>query len=78
MNYQSEGMVSPFSIAVVYAGLGEKDQTLAWLEKAYEVRANEMVYIKMEPLFDNLRSDQRFQDLLRRIGIPFRSIGLKS
>ncbi len=71
LNEQSErGYVSPFSIAVVYAGLGEKDRTLAWLEKAYEVRANEMVYIKTELIFDNLRSDPRFQDLLRRIGIP--------
>ena len=71
MNEQSErGYVSPFSIAVVYAGLGEKDRALAWLEKAYDVRANEMVYINIEPFFGNLRSDPRFQDLLRRIGIP--------
>ncbi|MCZ6751940.1 MAG: protein kinase [Acidobacteria bacterium] len=71
LNEQSErGYVSPFSIAVVYAGLGEKDRTLTWLEKAYEVRANEMVYIKMKPFFDNIRSDPRYQDLLRRMNFP--------
>ncbi len=54
------------SIALMYAGLGEKDQAIAWLEKAYQERTI-FVFIKVDPSFDNLRSDPRFQDLLRRM-----------
>ena len=54
-------------IALVYAGLGQKDQAMSWLEKAYQERFNPSVL--MRPAFDPLRSDPRFQDLLRRIGL---------
>jgi DNA-binding winged helix-turn-helix (wHTH) protein/TolB-like protein/Flp pilus assembly protein TadD len=62
--------VQPYSIAMVYAGVGEKDQALAWLEKAYEDRSSYMVYLKVEPIFDSLHSDPRFVDLMRRVGLP--------
>jgi TolB-like protein/DNA-binding winged helix-turn-helix (wHTH) protein/Tfp pilus assembly protein PilF len=58
------------SIALVYAGLGEKDQAFVWLEKAYEQRAFHLQWIKLEPRWDSLRSDPRFEDLVRRIGLP--------
>jgi tetratricopeptide (TPR) repeat protein len=58
------------SFAAVYAGLGEKDQAFAWLEKAYEERTSRLSYLKVEPLWDPLRSDPRFADLVRRIGLP--------
>jgi Flp pilus assembly protein TadD len=54
-------------IALIYAGLNEKDQAFAWLEKAYEERFNPSVLLR--PAFDLLRSDPRFQDLLRRRGL---------
>ncbi|HEY2546397.1 MAG TPA: tetratricopeptide repeat protein [Candidatus Acidoferrum sp.] len=54
-------------IAVVYAALGDKDQAMTWLEKGYEERFNPGVLLR--PGFDPLRSDERFQDLLRRIGL---------
>jgi TolB-like protein/DNA-binding winged helix-turn-helix (wHTH) protein/Tfp pilus assembly protein PilF len=54
-------------IALVYVGLHDKDQAMAWLEKAYEERFNPGVL--MRPCFDSLRSDPRFQNLLRRIGM---------
>ena len=54
-------------IALVYVGLDEKDQAMAWLEKAYAERFNPGVLLR--PAFDPLRSDPRFQDLLRRIGL---------
>jgi TolB-like protein/DNA-binding winged helix-turn-helix (wHTH) protein/Flp pilus assembly protein TadD len=57
------------SIALIYAGLGEKDQAFVWLNKAYEQRAFQMQWIKIEPRWDGLRSDPRFEDLLRRIGL---------
>jgi tetratricopeptide (TPR) repeat protein len=57
------------SIALIYAGLGEKDQAFAWLDKAYEQRAFQMQWIKIDPRWDSLRSDPRFQDLLRRLGL---------
>jgi Flp pilus assembly protein TadD len=54
-------------IARVYAGLNEKDQAFAWLHKAYEERFNPSILVR--PAFDALRSDPRFQDLLRRLGL---------
>jgi TolB-like protein/DNA-binding winged helix-turn-helix (wHTH) protein/lipoprotein NlpI len=62
--------VTANSIALIYAGLGDKDQAFVWLDRAYEERAFQMQWIKIEPRWDNLRADPRFQDLLRRIGLP--------
>ena len=57
------------SIALVYEGLGEKDQAFIWLEKAYEEHAFKMAWLKVEPQWDSLRSDPRFADLVRRMGL---------
>jgi eukaryotic-like serine/threonine-protein kinase len=62
--------VSPYWIAMIHAGLGEKDEAFAWLEKAYQERSSWLVWIKMDPMVDSLRSDSRFTDLMRRIGFP--------
>ena len=55
-------------IAVIYASLGDTDQAMNWLEKAYEKRFNPSVLLR--PGFDPLRSDPRFENLVRRIGLP--------
>jgi len=57
-------------VALVYAGLGERDEAFAWLDKAYEEHSFNMGHLTVEPRFDPLRSDLRFADLLRRIGLP--------
>jgi tetratricopeptide (TPR) repeat protein len=62
--------VEPISIAVVYAGLGRKENALEWLEKAYAQRSIGLLTLKVHPIFDALRPDPRFQDLLRRVGFP--------
>jgi hypothetical protein len=54
---------------VAYIGLGEKDAALARLQKAYEDREDQVAVLKIEPLFDTLHADPRFQELLRRIGL---------
>jgi TolB-like protein/DNA-binding winged helix-turn-helix (wHTH) protein/Flp pilus assembly protein TadD len=56
------------SIALIYAGLGDADQSMIWLNKAYDVRFNPSILLR--PAFDSLRLDKRFQDLRRRIGLP--------
>ena len=61
---------SPYYIAIIYAGLGEKEQAFGWLEKAYQERSRPLGGLKVNPVWDNLRSDPRFADLLRRIGLP--------
>ena len=61
--------VSPYDIAIVYTGLGEKDLALVWLEKAYEERAVRLLELP-DPAFDDLRFDPQFQDLVQRIGLP--------
>jgi hypothetical protein len=58
---------SPYLIAKIHAGLGEKDEAFVWLEKAYEERDERMVMLKVDPHVDSLRRDPRFQDLLRRM-----------
>ena len=61
--------VSPYFIALVYVGLREDDQAFTWLQKAYEERQSYLVLMKVEPVFDRLRSDPRFADLARRVGL---------
>jgi serine/threonine protein kinase/Tfp pilus assembly protein PilF len=58
------------AFAVAHLGLGEHDQALSWLEKAYEERFNRLAYLRREAIWDPLRQDPRFQDLLRRINLP--------
>ena len=59
-------------IARVYAGLGQNDEAMRWLEKAYLARSAWLIQLalKVDSRWDALRSDARFQDLLRRIGFP--------
>lgn len=61
--------VSPYDVATVYAGLGDNEQTLAWLEKAYEDRSGWMAWwLKVDPKFDGVRADPKFRQILRRVG----------
>ena len=62
--------VSSHYIAGIYARLGDRDQAFAWLEKAYQERQPALTFIGVEPVFDPLRSDPRFADFVRRIGLP--------
>ncbi len=61
--------VDPYFIAEIHAALGERDQAFADLEIAYNQRSSSLVWLKVEPKFDSLRSDPRFSDLLMRIGL---------
>ncbi len=61
--------VDPYSIAEVYAGLGERDRTFEWLERAYSVHSGAMVWLKADPFWGKVRSDPRYADLLRRVGL---------
>jgi len=54
---------------MVYAGLGDKDQTFQWLEKSFKDHTMDIGYLKVDPFFDNVRSDPRFADLVRRVGL---------
>lgn len=60
---------SPFNTATIYIGLGEKDQAFAWLQRACDEREPLLVYLKVNPLFESLRNDPRFTDLLRCVGL---------
>jgi len=64
-----KGQVSSYLFALIYTGLGEKDQALDALEKAYEERAEFLVYLNVDPRMQGLRSDPRFGDLISRIGL---------
>jgi TolB-like protein/DNA-binding winged helix-turn-helix (wHTH) protein/Flp pilus assembly protein TadD len=62
--------VSPYGVAQIYAALNDKEQTYKWLETAYRDRAVWMSYLAVDPVFDSIRSEERFRDLLRRVGLP--------
>jgi DNA-binding winged helix-turn-helix (wHTH) protein/TolB-like protein/tetratricopeptide (TPR) repeat protein len=61
--------IAPCVIAALYASLGEKDQAFVWLDKAYDAHDFILVLLKVEPMFDNLRSDSRFTALVKRVGL---------
>ena len=59
----------PHGIAVIYCGMGDKDETFKWLEKAYDERDVRLTFLRVDPKWDDLQSDPRFGDLLRRMGL---------
>ncbi len=64
----SKAYIPPWFIASIYGYLGDKDQAFAWLEKAYKSKdATDSLF---DPQWDPLRSDPRFKDLMRRVGLP--------
>jgi hypothetical protein len=62
--------ISPYLIALVQIGLGERDRALASLERGYTSRDQWMMYLRVDPGWDDLRSDPRFKDLQQRVGLP--------
>src|SRR5690606_16782966 len=65
----NEGRDSAFGRALIYYGLGEIDATLEWLQEAYDERDFRMILLAVDPLWDELRKDPRFQRLLLTIGL---------
>ena len=66
----SERYVAPYHIAIIYAGIQKKDEAFHWLEEAYQSRDEWLLYLKIDPRLDSLRSDPRFSNLLARAGFP--------
>lgn len=65
--------IPPINFAIIYTGLGEKEQAFAWLDKVYEEgdgRGRALGDVRINPMFDSLRSDPRFASLLRRVNLP--------
>ncbi len=60
----------PYGRSVLFALIGDKDKAFEWLEKTYEQREVWLHYLKVDPMYDSLRSDPRFQDLLKRMNLP--------
>jgi len=71
LQMSSQQYVSPYSIALVYAGLDQKDEAFRWLDKAYDERSVRLINIAVHPRFASLHSDPRFAALLQRIGLPY-------
>jgi predicted Zn-dependent protease len=62
--------VSPYGLAQIYAAANKDEDTFKWLQVAYADHAVWMGYLAVDPIFDRYRSDERFKDLLRRVGLP--------
>ena len=60
--------VPALQLAHIYAELGERDEAFKWLEKAYASKDTDLAYLKVSPIWDKLRDDPRFADMLRRLG----------
>ncbi len=64
-----ERYVAPYWMAIAYAGIGNVEQEFLWLEKAYEKRDGSVIFLKVEPIFDKVKSDPRFPELLKKLGL---------
>jgi serine/threonine protein kinase/Tfp pilus assembly protein PilF len=68
LEQSKKSYIAPWMIAAVYIGLGERDKAFEWIEKAFEERDHWLIYFKVSPIVDNLRSDPRFPTILKRMG----------
>jgi serine/threonine protein kinase/Tfp pilus assembly protein PilF len=59
--------ISPYCLALIYASMDEKDQAMNWLQKAYEELVSELIYLKVDPYLNKLRSDPRFKELIKKM-----------
>jgi serine/threonine protein kinase/tetratricopeptide (TPR) repeat protein len=66
----SERYTSAFALGIAYAGMGDRDRAIAQLEQAFAERSDSMVILRVYPVLDGLHDDARFQNLVRRIGLP--------
>jgi TolB-like protein/Tfp pilus assembly protein PilF len=66
----SKQFVTSYGVALVYTGLGDKDNTFDWLEKAYDERSNYLVWFHRDPRWASIRSDKRYMELVKKIGLP--------
>ena len=57
------------AVTYAYLGMGDKERALSYLERDYEAHANSVVSLRVEPIYDSLRSDPRFADLMRRVNL---------
>jgi len=62
--------VAPYFFAGIHVGLGENERAIEYLERSYEEHSHWLIYLHIDPSMDGLRHDPRFQDLLRRVGLP--------
>jgi TolB-like protein/Tfp pilus assembly protein PilF len=76
MSPGTRGAFPDWGFIWAYAGLGDNEQAFAWLEKVFEERSARLVWLHVDPLLEPLRSDPRFADLVRRVGLPSREEGL--
>ena len=68
--------VAPYFFAGIHIGLGENDRAMEYLEKSYEEHSHWLIYLHIDPSMDRLRDNPRFQDLLRRVGLPARTAAI--
>lgn len=66
----TQRFVAPSYMAIICTALGRNDEAFGWLNQSYQLRSEHLLYLKVEPLVDPLRSDPRFADLMHRVGLP--------
>jgi serine/threonine-protein kinase len=65
----TRGSLDPVWIGLIHAALGDKERAFAWLEKAYQARSDTLLFLKVDPKYDSLRSDPRFSELVKRLNL---------
>ena len=71
----TRGSLDPVWLGLVHAALGDKERAFVWLEKAYQARSDTLLFLKVDPKYDTLRSDPRFADLVKRLNLSGRDAG---
>ena len=69
LEFSKKGYTLSVQIAYVFSGLGDKDKAFEWLEKGYNEQNTQLGFLKVDPIWDNLRSDSRYTAMLKKIGL---------